>query len=149
MKGWDVRMKKIISCFLLMCMLFTVTVSAEEIDLSNLSVEELISLHTQVDELLAEKSKCELDVIYQGYYVVGEDIKAGDYLLTRIDDFDEPFWIITIYESKEDEENYNDLSTINLHKGDNAQLNLKDGMIVEFTLGYGLLEVIEKPSWKP
>ena len=142
-------MKKIISCFLLLCMLFTVTVSAEEIDLSNLSLEELVSLHAQVDELLAEKSKCKLDVIYQGYYVVGEDIKAGEYLLTRIDDFDEPFWIITIYESKEDEENYNDLSTINLCEGDNAQLNLKDGMIIDFTLGYGLLEVIEKPSWKP
>lgn len=142
-------MKKIISCFLLLCMLFTVTASAEEIDLSNLSLEELISLHAQVDELLSEKSKCKLDVIYQGYYVVGEDIKEGDYLLTRIDDFDEPFWIITMYESKEDEENRNDVSKINLQKGDNGQLNLKDGMIVKMTRGYGLFESIEKPSWKP
>lgn len=143
-------MKKLISCALLTCMLFSTTAYADGIDLSSLTTQELISLHAEVDELLGAKSQCELDTIYQGYYVVGEDIKEGSYLVTRTDAFEKtPFWIIKVYENEEAYENRERTAIFNLKSGENAQLNLKDGMVIDFGTGYGVLSAVEKPSWKP
>lgn len=141
-------MKKVLA-FLLVCILFVTPVFAEGVDLSSMSVEELIQLHNQIDEILADKFKCELDVIYPGTYVVGRDIKEGRYILNCLKTGIVNFWIITFYENEEELENRNSLTNENLRIGDQVQINLIDGMVVEIDDGLGTISVVEKQPWEP
>lgn len=141
-------MKKVLA-FLLVCILFVTPVFAEGMDLSSMSVEELIQLHNQIDEILADKFKCELGVIYPGIYVVGKDIKEGRYLLNCLKTGMVNFWIITLYENEDEFENRNRLYNENLEIGGQAQLNLTDGMVIEIHDGLGMITVAEKQPWEP
>lgn len=141
-------MKKVLA-FLLVCILFVTPVFAEGMDLSSMSVEELIQLHNQIDEILADKFKCELDVIYPGTYVVGRDIKEGRYLLNCLRTGSVNYWIITFYENEEEFKNRNSLTKENLQIGDQVQINLSDGMVIKIGEGLGTISVVEKQPWEP
>lgn len=74
-------MKKCMICLVLaLCML---NMSAYAVELTEMTTEELITLSYQID---LELTKREVDIeslIYGGTFVVGEDIKPGQYIYTH------------------------------------------------------------------
>ena len=53
---------------------------AENIDLPNMNVDELLALMREAESALYEQDGLEL--LYDGIYVVGEDIPVGAYIIT-------------------------------------------------------------------
>ena len=73
-------MKRILILMVLVAFVVSSVASAESIDLSALSLEELISLQQQIDvELSSRTGTSQNDRIGRGSYVVGKDIKPGYY----------------------------------------------------------------------
>lgn len=74
-------MKKTI--VLILCIVFlTLPTTLASSDLSNMTVEELIKLRTQIEQELNSRSEGESLGVPPGKYVVGEDIPAGKYKVT-------------------------------------------------------------------
>ena len=73
-------MKKIIVALLLCVALMVGTAVADEIDLTKLSSHELLELSLQINNELHLRGESNEGYLYQGVYVVGEDIEEGRYL---------------------------------------------------------------------
>ena len=141
-------MKKLLA-FMLVLLMLSASAFAESTDLGAMTTEELIALHAQLDELLKERFSCQLDVIYPGNYVVGKDIKEGEYLFSCTEVGSVHFWILTTYATEEDFANRNSLAKQNLQAGKQAQIKLTEGMVLSIGDGLGTIQAIEKPSWAP
>lgn len=141
-------MKKILIAVLLLTML-TVTAISEEFDLESMTTEDLVLLHERIDEILEDRFECQLDVIYPGIYVVGKDIKAGDYLFSCTKVGIANFWIFEIFNSEEDYANRNVDHRQNLRLSGQMRLKLEDGMVLSVGEGLGTVQTISKPSWAP
>ena len=74
-------MKKI-ALILTLLLLFSGFSLAEGIDLKGLSDEELQQLEKNVNVELYDRGLNSQNLIYQGAYVVGQDIKSGTYLIS-------------------------------------------------------------------
>ncbi len=122
---------------------------AEEISFEGLSLSELLSLHEKLDVTIQEQFECSLDTscIYQGVYVVGEDIKAGDYLLTSASKI---YFMCHLYEDMAHKEAHDggQHETL-LQIGDTLSLKLEDGMVLVVDQGSVHIKMIEKQEWAP
>lgn len=102
-------------------------------------------------------------MIYDGVYVVGKDIKAGQYILTVVDS--EYGMDVITFENEDTYASYfatkrftvgeereaieaNANSKAYARKLDTVSLNLHDGMVLLLKSGTGRLEAA-KPSWAP
>lgn len=71
---------------------------AESINLTELSVEELIDLELSIQGEIANRDTENSHILYSGYYIVGEDIEAGRYKAYVLKcDREEGGWIKTYY----------------------------------------------------
>lgn len=68
---------------LILAILLAITPALAEIDLSSMTLDELIELHEQVQLALFEQAKSV--TVPQGTWLVGKDIPAGTYLLRCAD----------------------------------------------------------------
>lgn len=78
-------MKKLLKYTVLVIVILSVFVSAglgEEIDISSLSDDELLTINETVKQEMSARELLELPIIPVGTYVVGEDIKEGNYSIT-------------------------------------------------------------------
>lgn len=73
-------MKKLVSIILFIT-LFVVPALADEIDLSSMTFDELLTLRAALNSEISMRLENESSNIYSGKYIVGEDIKAGTYVL--------------------------------------------------------------------
>lgn len=76
-------MKKI-ALILTLLLLFSGFSLAEGIDLKSLSDEELQQLEKSVGIELYDRGLNRQNLIYQGAYIVGQDIKSGTYLISSV-----------------------------------------------------------------
>ncbi|MBQ8707903.1 MAG: hypothetical protein IJ523_07440 [Succinivibrionaceae bacterium] len=141
-------MKRILAVIMIL-MAFSVAAFAEEIDLASMSTKELLALHESLDSILEERFSCQLDVIYPGDYIVGQDIKEGSYVFSCTKVGMANFWILTTYATEDDYANRNSLARQNLQVNGQAQINLTDGMVLSVGDGLGVIHAQEKPSWAP
>ncbi|MBP3649034.1 MAG: hypothetical protein J6K73_04550 [Clostridia bacterium] len=136
---------------------------ALEVDLSTISNDELILLNNQIKAELGKRNIEVDNLISNGVYVVGKDIRADQYLLTAVLT-DYGMTIIT-FETEDcynayfstkrftvGEENAaveaNANGKIFIRNAETATLNLHDGMVLLIKDGVGSLEVVT-PSWAP
>ena len=128
---------------------------AENIDMSAMSMEDLIALR---DSIAAEIiSRGGDNTIGIGVYEVGTDIKASDFKVTAMKGTD-GYTTFTIFKDREEYDEYNagnyDLGEIGELYGsedtgyDTGNLNLKDGEILYVERGEAIIEET-KNSWKP
>lgn len=76
-------MRKIICSVLVFLFAFcTVTTAESVIDISTMTIDELISLRDSIDEQIRGILVSDNTMIYAGDYLVGKDIKAGKYVIT-------------------------------------------------------------------
>ena len=73
------KIRKLIVSIMLSAIIIETPAFAADIDLSSLSVEDLIDLKDQIDDEIYEKQGF-IDLPY-GYYIVGKDIAAGEYTI--------------------------------------------------------------------
>lgn len=151
--------KTVIASMVLVTSLLATPVMAENnfgVDLESMSLEDLISLKDAVNERIAAKGGD--NVIGQGTYVVGTDIKAANFKITPLSTMSDPVINIAVYkdlntlENDTDGEGYMDF--IKLWKPDeeetpdSAMLNLKENQVVVIKCGMATIEET-KPSWAP
>ena len=70
-------MKKLICLLLLVCV--TATATAESIDLSSMSYDELVALKDRINLAMWNSQKWQEVIVPQGIWKVGEDIPAGSW----------------------------------------------------------------------
>lgn len=146
-------MKKIIALMLAMLFL-SIPVMAEEIDISDLDLNELLALHERLDSAIQDEIMCKLDEnsIFQGVYTVGRDIIPGYYLFTCIEDrhdegnFD---FFYEIYESQEAYDKNKRTKFDRFNVGESTQLDLQDGMVLRIVNGTANVQQASKPAWAP
>ena len=141
-------MKKMAVLFLALILIFPAA-RAEDIPISSLSTDELISLRDRINDELSLRLKDGTSAIYSGDYVVGQDIKAGQYILyfTKCAEA-YGYGEIVIYANAAAREK-RERSIQHPRKNVETYLNLRDGMILEIRLGSGVLQSIQTPSWTP
>lgn len=74
-------MRKIIAILVGLIMLFSIPAFGEEIDFSEMNLDELTELYTKFIEEFQSRTeeKYGSSLIFEGVYTVGKDIKAGQY----------------------------------------------------------------------
>ena len=72
-------MRKIIAILVGLIMLFSVPAFGEEIDLVDLTLEELIAIRDSIDKEIEKRTGVIDQQIGTGQYIVGEDIAEGKY----------------------------------------------------------------------
>lgn len=142
--------KNIIASMILAVGLFAAPVMASEqstIDYDSMSTEELVALRDEINAQIADRGGD--NVITQGKYVVGVDIKATSFKMICNDDDKVNF---TIYDSEEDfQTGYDAKSDQRWTDAGNMEgviLNLKEGQIVDVTRGSAIVEEV-KGAWAP
>lgn len=137
-------MKKLIIVIGCMLML-ALPAFAEDFAIGDMTYEELIKLRDDISSEFAERG---VEVLPSGHYVVGKDIRPGNYLYTccRIAE-SEKYVSIYIYKDETAEKNH-DCILVRLDSGEEYYMNLSDGMVVLITNATGTIQTI-KPSWAP
>lgn len=144
------RRKSVVWVMCGLCLFAATPVKASDIDLSSMSADELTILRDSVVQALADKSGD--NIITQGLYEVGTDIKATNFKVfyygNSTDDTDCVNFYI--YNSKEDYDNYTSDSQLLIYADDKdgGILNLKEGQYILVSTGAAVIEEIN-PSWQP
>lgn len=147
------RVGIILSVILASTMAMTPVYATENIDLDSMSVEELITLRDSINEKLKEKvdDSSEGEIIPQGVYKVGTDIKAGQFSFSAYDGSPS----IEIFESEETyTENHNLEWYVLRYDEENGTaesvfLNLSDGEVLTIDNRSALIKEVSKASWMP
>lgn len=144
------RKKSVLGIACGLCILAATPVMASDIDLSSMSVDELTTLRDSVVQALADKNGD--NIITQGLYEVGTDIKAANFKVFYYGDSTDDTDCVNfyIYNSKEDYDNYTSDSQLLIYADDKdgGMLNLKEGQYVSVSTGAAVIEEVN-PSWKP
>ena len=129
------------------------TALAPKIDISELTLDELVALHEDVDARIKELTECDVDadVIYIGEYEVGKDIAAGTYrfVCNKTNDIYYEDFFYELYADDDAKEALNYLQRDGGKKGEVFQVALEDGMILNVTRGQALVQKAAKASWAP
>ena len=70
-------MRKIIAILVGLIMLFSIPAFGEEMDLADLTLEELITMRNSIDKEIRKRTGVIDQQIGTGQYIVGEDIAEG------------------------------------------------------------------------
>ena len=138
------KIKKIIASIMLSAVIFETPVLAADIDLSSLSVEELVDLKYQIDDELYEKQGY-LD-LNEGYYVVGKDIAPGEYTIKAYGEAADGgvsnAWKIKIYKSEELRKEYETASNEYMLRYSEARANRDAGVETQFPEAINIYEYV-------
>jgi hypothetical protein len=141
-------MKKFIALLLAMLCL-SIPVMAEEIDFSSMDLAALLKLHEQLDAAIREQIDCVLDGnnLYQGIYVVGQDITPGRYLLTSLS---KTYFMCHLYEDEAHKAAHDggQHETL-LAVGDTLSIKFEEGMVFVVDQGAASVKAVEDPDWAP
>lgn len=141
-------MKKFIA-LLLAILCLSIPVMAEEIDFSSMDLAALLKLHEQLDAAIQEQIDCVLDGnnLYQGIYVVGQDIMPGRYLLTSLS---KTYFMCHLYEDEAHKAAHNggQHETL-LAVGDTLSIKFEEGMVFVVDQGVASVKAVEDPDWAP
>lgn len=150
-------MKKIVSLFLVALILLCTTAYAEEMDFSTMSTDELLALREQLNAEINERLGDEKNLIGDGVYVAGVDIKPGMYQITCAAAFDDSEFYVNLFDSLDSYKTYDSnrwqntdarLFQAALYEGGMCTVNLTEGMTIEIYNGIGRVEAVQ-PDWAP
>lgn len=143
------KRKTLITSLALAVGLIAAPVRASEqstIDLESMSLEELVKLRDKINVKIAGLGGD--NILPQGTYEVGKDIKAGQYKVMGCEGYD--MSCFNIYSTKEDwNATENGIrGTVTYEDGTSAIMNIDDGDYLDITWGSLVVEEI-KASWMP
>ena len=134
-------MKRFI-CILFASLLLISSVAIAEVDISSMSLDELIALRQQIDEKIGYP--------IQGDLICGIDIKEGYYSITYIAPEDTPYEKTAFIALWEDETLEEDKTpSRRLKPGDSFVIHLLEHNVLRVNFDTILLSPVEAPSWQP
>lgn len=139
-------MKKFL-CLILVLLFVATAAVAEGFDFADMSLEELLALRVALNAEIAERYEPDSMAIYNGRYIVGEDIKAGLYLVYNDNEvLGNSMYVSVTYP---DDSNRDTLGEF-VHYKCPYQLKLEDGSILRISESVSAhLEEIQTPEWAP
>lgn len=126
-------MKRLLSLTAVICLLISYAAFASDIDLTSLSDDDLQDLKFKVDAEVDSRGIGKSDVLSEGLYTIGEDIKEGTYVFycldlpTHNDLTARLYW----YASKEDYDNNESIDSTPMKLGNTLRLELTEGMVLK------------------
>lgn len=146
-------MKKLLIVLLVICTLFTVTAYASPVDFESMTTDELIDLRDALNAEIANRIGNDDTLIYVGRYVVGEDIRAGRYVinfLSKEDSLDTEYGTVVIYYTEEDDRSMTmNKDVLYFPLGEEGYIELSDGNVVYIKETAASIYSVAKPSWAP
>ena len=150
-------MKKTLIALLVICTLFTTTVYASPVDLESMTTDELIELRNQVIQEINSRFSFDESKIYIGEYIVGQDIKAGDYIIVFeknenvvYKSVEGPYGgTVDLYANQEDASRWKSCFSESYYFGEECYIKLKDGMVMSISYSSGTIKPASKPAWAP
>lgn len=135
-------MKRLVSLLLTCLILFSIAL-AESVDLDAMSDEALIELQGEIDAEMASRSIIG-QIIYEGRYIVGDEIQAGTYNVFCLESVENDDVDIDL-------SGVEDLITdwINLDVGEAYHIRLENGTILDVNRGKAILILDENRSYMP
>ena len=132
-------MKRAVALIVLFIMIIGSVGICESLDLGSMTEFELVELLIKVQDALYEYEPNLDFVFYPGTYVVGEDIEAGNYLVSVLEyrDENEPVVsFVTVWPDMDTCKNGSQSDAFQRERFDKksdptVQFNLKDGMVME------------------
>lgn len=117
------------------------------LDLDSMSVEDLVSLRDTINAKIGEKGGD--NVLPEGKYEVGKDIKAGNFKIMCCAGYESA--IVYVFTSKEEEDqgNADQHVGVTLADGDSGVINLENGEIVSVVDASVVIENVSDASWVP
>lgn len=132
-------MKKMLAVCLVLALVVPVAL-AESVDLSSMSVDELIALKASIVGELMSRGEIKEAKVPSGSYIIGEDIPAGSYTITT----DSIFAFININDSNG---KYINMMTFSADDPI-GKINLLDGQQIELTGGTCVFSVYSGISFE-
>ncbi len=132
-------MKKIIALSLILAMIICASISLADVNLSDMTRDELIALRQQIDTMIGYS--------IQGRYTTGVDIKEGYYSLLTPDGYGTYVFVYPTIDDAQNEKN--PLMTMLLEKNETTTIHLVDGYVLSISAGTCLLTPLETPSFAP
>lgn len=125
-------MKKFSLLLVLVLLLSVFSAFAEGIDLSGMSLDELVELDFELQQRIVELDESKGEYVYPGEYNEGRDLESGSYLLRCIrlmPDAEEMY--ITIHDSTGNDYELVDITDMSI--GDEYRISLEEGyqLIIE------------------
>ena len=133
-------MKKIAALFIGLLVFLGTVVSYADVDLSNMTRDELVALSNSINELIGYP--------VQGTYITGVDIKEGYYTLTATANNSTYVKLFPDQEAHKRGSADDLLDIFLLQKGRSTTIHLTGSMVLWIQDG-ALLLPISEPSWKP
>lgn len=96
-----------------------------------MSLDELQKLHSAINWEIAARFSKPLGYIGSGVFVVGENIKPGNYNLTNAEPGTATWGYVAVYLNMDDYNSKERFSYIQVRKGEAVTLTLAEGMVVE------------------
>lgn len=123
-------MRRLFALVLVFLMMFCSVATAESIDLTALTFEELIALRQEIDMLLFASDEYKDVPVPAGDYVIGEDIPAGTYSLDS-----DGYAMISVYaDASKDLMGMDACHSVG--GGETVgKIELKDGQVIEIQMG--------------
>ncbi len=122
---------------------FAGELNIEDIDLSAISTDKLISLRNDIEIEISNRIEKTSDHIYDGEYVVGKDIAPGRYAYTNLMDEEGATGSLEIRDNETDR---TIMYRVTVYGRCIYDLNLEDGNILCINNGDGFIEPYH-PSW--
>ncbi len=124
-------MKKI-TCLLLVSLLLISSNALAVSNLSNMTIDELIQLKTQIEAELASRKEVKSFFVPQGIYVADEDFPAGAYRITLDGNPMLPMATLLVKDPSSSD-TISDMYSISpsVGTGEIGKVELKEGMIIE------------------
>ena len=140
-------MKRVLILIVLL-MLLCSTALSEELDLTIISLDELVTLRRGIDAEILDRIGSDSSSIYSGNYIVGEDISAGKYTIKCLELSGHGYGMdISIYKLEEDGSILNTrISFVRLAIGESAFVSLRPGLALVVKSGIGVMSIVD-PFW--
>lgn len=139
-------MKKFLGIFLAM-ILFATPAFAENNGFESKTIDELLVIKNELDTEIGKRLGT-IGSIYSGTYTVGQDIKAGQYVLHVEKAIDGWKAYIQVYMLDPSDKEIKD--ECYLSEGESFTFSLEDGQVLYLKdVDVAFLEILDKPVWAP
>lgn len=144
-------MRRIMAFVTFLLLVFSSAALAEEIDFSNMDLEQLASIRMAADEEIAKRYGEGWEILNTGNYLIGEFFRSGFYeiLAIKLDKY-MTYQPCTLYTTKEKKLTPEDILVAELlHPGGRVFISAEDGNLLEVRFGTFLIREVPKSKYAP
>lgn len=117
-------------------------------DLTQMTMDELLSLRRRINEEISGRYGMDSMEIFTGRYVAGEGIAVGRYIITCTDVIGSSMVVMLSEYNAETKRAGETLNYAYLSVGETAYMDVAEGTMMEINDGVGIIKTVD-PYWAP